>query len=448
MRSFSLLPANTVVVLICDTLLCTGIYLGCLYLLLPFPVVPYLVNANGWMRLLLGVLSVLGGLYFNELYTALRVPSRVALVLQLSHVFGVSLVAQTILAYLNENLALPRRVLLAGTVLGLPAFFFWRVLYSGVLWKLFGQQTVLLVGSGGLAQELTRRVREKPERGIGLVGYVGDPEPETKMQANYLGPFDQLPSIVNELKPDRVVVACSDRRDGGLPIEQLLTLRRRAIPIEEGASLYEMLCRRICSSEFRPSQFIFDQTLVHRPGSLALQSVYINLLALCGIVLMLPVMLVLAMLVRISTGGPILSTVTCTGYRRIPFTLKRFRVTKKEAGANRLVFTGLGKFLRRSHLDLLPALFNLLRGEMALVGPRPHCQEMEEELSSRIPFYEQRYALRPGLTGWSQINMDEDRSPADALIALEYDLYYLKNMSLSLDAYILLHRLRQMLTIG
>jgi lipopolysaccharide/colanic/teichoic acid biosynthesis glycosyltransferase len=446
MRAFSLVPANTLVVLIGDLLLCTGIYLGSLYLLLPFPVMPYLVNWNGWLRVLLGVLSVLGGLYFNELYTGLRVPSRVALVLQLSHVFGVSLVAQTMLAYLNENLALPRRVLLAGTVLGLPAFFFWRVLFSGFLWKLFGQQTVLLVGSGALAQELTRRVREKPERGVGLMGYVGSLEPE-KMQAAHLGPFDQLSSIVTELKPDRVVVACSERRDGGMPVEQLLKLRRRAIPIEEGASLYELLCRRICSSEFRPSQFIFDQTLVHRPGSLALQSVYINVLALCGIVVTLPILLVLAVLVRVSTGGPILHSVTCTGYRGIPFTLKRFRVTRKAPGSNRLVLTRLGRFLRGTHLDLLPALFNLLRGEMALVGPCPHCQEMEEELSSRIPFYEQRYALRPGLTGWSQINMDTERSSGDALIALEYDLYYLKNMSLSLDAYILLHRLRQTLTI-
>ena len=104
--------------------------------------------------------------------------------------------------------------------------------------------------------------------------------------------------------------------------------------------------------------------------------------------------------------------------------------------------------LRRTHLELLPALLNLSRGEMSLVGPRPCRPEISHELERHIPFFQQRYTLKPGLTGWGQINMSEREHPADALTSLEYDLYYLKNMSLSLDAYILLHQLRQLLSFA
>ena len=449
MRAFSLFPAQTFLVLVCDCLLAAALYAAGSFFLVQDPLSAFLFDSNGVARILIAVASIIGGLYFNELYTALRIRSRVALLLQLSHVFGLSLIVQTLFAYLSPGLAMPRRVVLLATVVGLPAFFLWRIAYSSFLWKLFGRQTLLLVGSGPLAQTLAHLIASRPERGIRLAGYVGDPVPAAQMEnADYLGPFETLSEISLAAKPDRVVVACTDRRDGGMPIEELLLIRHRGVPIEEGSRLYEVLCNRICSTEFRPSQFIFDQTMVHRPGSLALQSIYINLMALCGIALLAPILLTMSVLVKFSTGGPVLDPVPCIGYRRIPFTLLRFRVCKRAVGSQRLVLTRLGRFLRHTNLEFLPALFNLLRGEMALVGPRPNRLEVAEELAQRIPFYEQRYALRPGLTGWSQINMAHDVEAPDALISLEYDLYYLKNMSLSLDAYVLLYQLRRMLTIA
>ncbi len=448
MRALSLFPAQTFTVLIGDALLAALIYGGCTVWLIQDPPGPYFFDSNGWVRLLLVILSIIGGLYFNELYTVVRIRSRVALILQLSHVFGLSLIIQTLLAYVGNSLVLPRRAVLLATVLALPAFLLWRLAFSGFLWKLFGRQLILLVGSGPLAQELSRLISANPDRGISLAGYIGDAEPEGVVDGPYLGPFEQLPAVTAEIRPDRVVVACSDRRDGGMPVEELLSVRHRGVPIEEGARLYEFLCNRICSSEFRPSQFIFDQTLKHRPGSVALQSIYINLMALIGIALLSPVLLILGILVKFSTRGAMLDPIQCIGYRQIPFTLLRFRVTKNSPGSNRLTLTRIGRFLHATRLEFLPALFNLLRGEMAIVGPHPNRLEIAEELASRIPFFEQRYALRPGLTGWSQINMAAQTEPPDALISLEYDLYYLKNMSLSLDAYVLLHRLRRMLTFA
>lgn len=448
MRAFTLFPAQTLGVIVCDFALGTLVYAGCLYILLPDKAPLYYSDWHGWMRIALAVFSIIIGLYFNELYRNVRIASRVALILQLSHVLGMSLVIQTLLAYVNSNVGMPRRVVLLATIAGFPAFFFWRLLYSSFLWKLFGQQTIVLVGNGALAQDLGRKIAEKPQRGIRLAGYVGDPVPEADLHATFLGPYEDLPSIVSDLKPDRVVVACSDRRGGGMPVEQLIAVRRKGIPIEEGSRVYELLCRRVCSAEFLPAQFIFDRTLVHRPGSLALQAIYINLLGLAGIVLLMPVLILIALLVKIFVGGTVLDPVPCVGYRGIPFDLQRFRVKRALRGENRFVVNRFGRFLRKSRLETLPLLFNLMRGEMALVGPRPTPTAVAEEMAERIPFYEHRYSLKPGLTGWSQINADSPNEPPDALVDLEYDLYYLKNISLSLDAYILLYRLRRLLTFA
>jgi lipopolysaccharide/colanic/teichoic acid biosynthesis glycosyltransferase len=442
MRVLPLFPSQKGILLGCDFLIAAAFYTGSLYLLLGPSANLYITGSGGWLRILIAVFSVIGGLYFNELYSSLRVSSRVALGLKLCNVFGLSLVFQTLLAYVNPDLTPPRRVVLLATLAGLPLMLGWRVLYSGFLWKWIGQQSVVVVGSGPLARELVRAIEELPERGVRLAGYVGDPVQEEMLHGAYLGPFSQLEAIVAEYRPDRVVVACDDRRGETMPIEQLLDLRRSGVIIEAGPKFYEALRTRICASEFRPEEYIFDQTLVHRPGSLALQSIYINILALAGIVLLSPVLLVLAVMVGFSTRGPIFDPQICTGYLGIEFTLYRFRITRVAPGTNRLVMTRVGRWLRRTRLDTLPALFNLMRGEMALVGPRAARPEISSELARRIPFYEQRYSLKPGLTGWSQINVDP-KNPLDALAALEYDLYYLKHLSLSLDAYILLHRMRQ-----
>jgi len=447
MRVLPLFPSQKGAVLVCDFLIVTGFYTGSLYLLLGPSANVYLIESAGWLRVLIAVFIVIGGLYFNELYSTLRISSRVGLALKLCNVFGLSLVFQTLLAYLNSSLTLPRRVVLLATLVGLPLIMVWRVVYSGFLWKLFGQQSVVVVGSGPLARELVQAIHESPERGVRLAGYVGDPVGDNMPGSLYLGPFSQLEAIVAEYRPDRLVVACDDRRGEAMPIEQLLDLRRNGVVIEAGPKFYEALRTRICASEFRPEEYIFDQTLVHRPGSLALQSIYINILALAGIVLLSPVLVILAILVACSTKGAIFDSQTCTGYLGIEFALVRFRITRVTPGTNRLVMTRVGRWLQRTHLQMLPALFNLVRGEMALVGPRPVRPEISAELARRIPFYEQRYALKPGLTGWSQINVNA-KDPLDALAALEYDLYYLKHLSLSLDAYILLHRMRNIFSFA
>ena len=255
-------------------------------------------------------------------------------------------------------------------------------------------------------------------------------------------------------KPNRIVVGLTERRNR-LPIQELLELRFSGIRIEEATQLYEAAFGRVCTREFRPSQLIFSEELGPRSGSEAFQSVYCFVFAVVLLILTSPLMLLVALAVRLTSPGPIL--------------LRQKRVGRGEARYSRCTSSGpcmpMPKHAparsgplattpasRRSaassaalRLDEIPQLFNVLKGEMAIAGPRPERPEFVKTLSEMIPYYRQRHCVKPGITGWAQINYKYGDTIEDTIAKLEYDLYYIKNMSVSLDAYIFFHTLKTML---
>jgi exopolysaccharide biosynthesis polyprenyl glycosylphosphotransferase len=237
-------------------------------------------------------------------------------------------------------------------------------------------------------------------------------------------------------------------------MEQLLQLRLSGVHIEEAAVTFETLFHRVSTLDLRPSQLIFSTELGPRPQSVALQSVYSWLLGLIGMLVTLPIMGLTAVLVRATSPGPALFRQTRVGLGGSTFTLFKFRSMYQDAEARTGAvwatrddprITPLGRWLRRLRLDELPQLFNVIRGEMSVVGPRPERPEFVEVLQERIPFYVQRHCIKPGITGWAQINHKYGDTIEDSLKKLEYDLYYIKNLALSLDAYIIFHTAKTML---
>jgi exopolysaccharide biosynthesis polyprenyl glycosylphosphotransferase len=185
-----------------------------------------------------------------------------------------------------------------------------------------------------------------------------------------------------------------------------------------------------------------------------LQSVYSFLLACVGFVLISPIMLLVALAVLVTSPGPVLFRQTRVGLNGKPFTIYKFRSMRVDAEAqtgavwavkNDPRVTSIGKYLRVLRLDELPQLFNVIRGEMSIVGPRPERPEFVQTLSEVIPFYRQRHSVKPGITGWAQINYKYGETIEDAIVKLEFDLFYIKNLSLSLDMYIIFHTMKAML---
>jgi lipopolysaccharide/colanic/teichoic acid biosynthesis glycosyltransferase len=400
----------------------------------------FLLYDNGLVEIAVAAAGMLAGLHLNKLYAQPGVRSKLRLLQQLALALGVTFLWESLLGYLRlSELVLPPVIMVAGSGVALPALLAWRIFYSAVLRKGLGPQRVLFYGTNTAVLETSRSLTAHPEFGLQTAGYIDDEHPAgTPLDgAAVLGATADLERVVSQVHPDRIVVGVAERRRG-LPFATLLDLQFRGVEIQPVGELYELACERVCVAELMPSQIIFSGELGARRGAIALQAIYSNLMALAGLLLLAVVFVPAALAIKLTSPGPVLEGRPRLGLNLVPFTLLRFRCRRADGS-----LTAVGRWLRRLHLDALPELVNVIRGEMALVGPRPHQPEFIPVLMEQMPYYGQRHAVRPGILGWSQLNCDYSRRARDAREALEYDLYYIKHLSPALDAYIILHSLME-----
>jgi lipopolysaccharide/colanic/teichoic acid biosynthesis glycosyltransferase len=399
----------------------------------------FLLYDNGLLQIGLVVAGVLAGVQLNKLYVQVGVRSRILLTQQLCLAFGVTFLFESLLSYLHyPELVLAPGIMVLGSGLALVALLAWRMFYSALLWNRFGTQRVLFYGTNAAVIEASRSLAAHPELGFSTAGYIDDGrEAGTPLNgAPVLGTTADLDRVVSEVRPDRIVVGVPERRSR-LPLRKLLDLQFRGIEVQRVGELYEIACERVCVDGLLPSQLIFSDELGARRGAIAFQAIYSNIAALAGLALLAVLLPPVAVAIKLSSPGPVLEAHARLGLNMAPFTLYRFRCRRTDGGLFRL-----GTWLRRLHLDGLPQLLNVIRGEMSLVGPRPHRPEFIPVLMEQMPYYGQRHAVRPGIMGWSQLNCDYGRMRG-AREALEYDLYYIKHVSPALDAYIVLHSLME-----
>ena len=400
----------------------------------------FLLYDNGLLQIALVAAGVLVGLQLNKLYVQIGVRSKILLVQQLCLTLGVTFLLESLLSYLRiSELVLAPSVMLLGSALTLAVLLVWRMFYSAALWKSLGAKRVLFYGTNAAALEAGSRLAAHPELGLSAAGYIDDDRPAGTLLngGRVLGSTADLARVVSEVRPDRIVVGVSERRHG-VPFRELLDLQFSGIEVQRVAELYEAACERVCVAELMPSQLIFSDELGARRGAIALQAIYSNVAALAGLALLAVLLLPIAAAIKLSSPGPVIEGRLHWGVNLVPFTLYRFRCRSADGQTTRI-----GAWLRRLRLDGLPQLLNVIRGEMSLVGPRPHDPEFIPVLMEQMPYYGQRHAVRPGILGWSQLNCDYGQI-RDAREALEYDLYYIKHVSPALDAYILLHSLMEM----
>ncbi|MBS1856302.1 MAG: sugar transferase [Acidobacteria bacterium] len=449
------IPVGTLTLLVSEIVLVTSAFVLATYLNLDVDPAVFLLYDGGGVRITLVVLTILIGLHFHDLYSQYRVKSRIVLIQQLSLVMGVAFLTQGVIAYIDANLRVPIRVMLTGSAIAVAAIFLWRMFFSAYALQVVGLDRMLLVGGSPLLEEIGRHVVEHPELGLEVSGYVDDRHDTGTLLAGakVLGPMESLREVVRATQPDRIVVGMFERRNR-MPVGELLELRFSGYIVEEVANTYERVCGRVCVKEIRPSQLIFSGELGPRPQNLVYQRLTNAAAAVIGIIVGLPLMLITALAVRLSSAGPILYRQVRVGLDNQPFTLYKFRSMRADAESGTGAVwaqkddprvTRVGRIIRKIRFDELPQLFNVLKGEMSIVGPRPERPEFVRALSEKIPYYRQRHCVRPGITGWAQINYKYGDTLEDTITKLEYDLYYIKNMSMSLDNYIIFHTLKAML---
>jgi sugar transferase (PEP-CTERM system associated) len=448
-------PASLLALMVVEAALAFGCYVLGFVLTRDEDWAIYYLYEGGMGQTLAAVGSLILGIYLNDLYSQIRVYSRLRLVQQFCLVFGIGFLAQGMISYVVPPLALARSQMIVGSVAGLIALPAWRIGFDVLVLRVLHRQRILFLGHNRLTQAVVQTIVERPHFAMESVGYLSaEPlEGAPPGLGPWLGPLNDLRKVHAKYKPDRIVVGLDDRR-GQLPVGELLSLRLAGVPVEDASTLYEHVMWRVPVEMLRPSQLIFGTGLGPDPRKLALQRVYSMAFAFAGAVLTLPLMLLIWVLVRATSSGPAIYRQKRVGHNGRLFEVLKFRSMYQDAEArtgavwasqNDPRVTPLGRWLRKLRLDELPQFFNVLKGEMCIVGPRPERPEFVDVLSQKIPFYNLRHSIPPGITGWAQINHRYGDSLDDVVTKLEYDLYYLKNMSLSLDLYILFHTVKVML---
>jgi sugar transferase (PEP-CTERM system associated) len=339
-------------------------------------------------------------------------------------------------------------VFIVAAVLIIGLLFGWRIAFEWTSRHLAPATRLLLVGTNESAVRLARELFERHELGVEIIGFI-DPDPArvgaAVLNPGVIGTIEDIPAIVRAKAVDSVVVSLSDAR-GTLPMDKLLEMKLDGVTFDHLASVYERYTGKIAIENLRPSWLIFSEGFRKSRAQETVKRLMDVFLSLVGFVLGSPVMLIVGLATIATSRGPALYRQQRVGQHGRVFTVHKFRTMRadaeKETGAvwarpNDDRVTPFGRTVRRTRLDELPQLWNVLCGDMSLVGPRPERPEFVRSLTDEIRFYGQRHVVRPGLTGWAQVCYTYGATVEDAMEKLQYDLFYIKHRSTALDLFIL-----------
>uniref|UniRef100_A0A831ZTY1 TIGR03013 family PEP-CTERM/XrtA system glycosyltransferase n=1 Tax=Desulfacinum infernum TaxID=35837 RepID=A0A831ZTY1_9BACT len=402
-----------------------------------------------WIRVLVVTVVVQLSLYYHDLYTVARPLKMSDLFLRLMQATGAACIVLAGLYYLYPPIILEQGAFFVALFLLLLLLVSWRFGYQYMCLKGIGSEKVFLVGAGRLAHLIVSEIAENLDSGYKVEAVLdreARPELAHRFGLEYYDDYDRMCELAVERKVSKIIVALDEKR-GKFPAEALLRCRMAGIPIFDGVTFYEALSGKILVEGALPSWLIYsDGFHRHRWTQLCKRAVDI-VFASAGLLLSAPLMACIALAVKWDSSGPVFYTQERVGQKEKPFRIVKFRTMVQNA--ERLSgpvwaeerdprITRVGRVLRKLRLDELPQFWNVLRGDMSFVGPRPERPVFVQALKKRIPYYGERHTVKPGITGWAQVNYPYGASEEDALKKMEYDLFYVKNFTILMDLYVIL----------
>ncbi len=394
-------------------------------------------------------------LYYNDLYGEHLIQFRREMVIKILQALGGASLIVFAIYYLYPPIQLGRGIFLI-TLIVLPLLLvIGRLCYSRYISQFF-RGKVLIIGTDTLAKSLGQELVRRPELGYEVVGFIDrDPAKIGMRVVNpcVIGDFDNLTAVMTTHGISHVIVALDDRR-GQLPLETLLTSKLQGVRIEDGVSFYERINGKIVVEQLRPSWLIFGQGFRQGPVTRGLKRAMDVSLASLGLLIASPLFMFLSVLIKLSSPGPVFYRQERVGEGGRIFTVIKFRsmlVDAEESSGPVWAqdqdprVTPIGRTMRRFRLDEFPQMVNVLKGEMSFVGPRPERPLFVEQLRAQIPYYDLRFSGKPGITGWAQIRYHYGGTLEGALEKLQFELYYIKHMSILLDLFILMETVKVVL---
>jgi lipopolysaccharide/colanic/teichoic acid biosynthesis glycosyltransferase len=381
----------------------------------PDPAV-YLLEFGGLRRVLLVEALLLVSMCLVGLYSDILERTWSALAWQSCQVWGFALMAQALVGYVRPAWLLPRWLMLTAGSLGFLAFLGWRALYRVMARRVMEAEKVLFVGSTPLCEEIAAYLDRHPELGATVIG---------RLAAGDASQLAAMASGAAAVMPNRIVVTAPER-GVAFPLTELLALRASGVVVEDAGAAYERVFKRVAQDEQRGAQFVFAGANGAGSRALLVQSLLSGVFALVALLVCVPLMALVAAAARLASVRPLLSRDVKLGWRARPFRQYRFRPNP------------LLRRLRLAWLEETPSLYNVVRGDMAFVGPQPVDPDSMARRAAHVPFYNYRLAVLPGMTGWAQVHLGQPASDEDAALEFSYDLYYIHNAGFWMDLFIVL----------
>jgi sugar transferase (PEP-CTERM system associated) len=400
---------------------------------------------GGYYKILAATAGVLLFSHLFDLYEPTLWNLRGELYFRLLLVPGILALVTAAIAYVFPRVLIGNNTVVIGLLLVTISLFIWRMMYARLAQMPYLREKVYVLGVGERAQRLVNALRSRSELGVEVAGWSGNVEGELtreSLTAHLMG--------IHEHRVHRVILAMSDRR-GTLPVMEILQLRLAGVKIEEATSWLEKISGRIEVDNLYPSWLVFSEGFRFSVGFMLLRRIISILAAAILLLIVAPLIPFVILAIKLDSAGPVLYRQERVGLGGKIFYCYKFRTMRHDAEADTGAtwatdddprITRVGKFLRTTRLDEIPQLWCVLKGDMSFVGPRPERPEFVQWLVREIPFYQVRNAVRPGITGWAQVRYKYGNTIDDAKEKLQYDLYYIKNMTLGLDLMIMFQTIK------
>ena len=386
--------------------------------------------------------------HYTDFYDLQAAGCPLKLALRLIQSLGVASIILAFIYYCAPNMVIGRGVFLIGISFIAILTYGWRFLIHLLFRIKRFSQKILIVGSGNLAKHVAREILARKDFAFKILGFV-DKDPgkigQTVLNPKIICSYDQLCDIAERHFPTTLIVAMDDRRNG-FPLNELLTCKMRGMTIEDHSTFLEKLTGKLMVENLNPSHLIFSDGFKKSKIILTTRRLTEIFLSLAGLIILSPLILLVSIVIKMDSQGPVFFKQERVGENNRNFNVYKFRSMRSDAEShtgpvwaaeNDPRITRVGRYIRKFRIDEIPQIWNVLKGDMSFIGPRPERPCFVEELTKMIPYYSQRHSVKPGITGWAQIKYSYGASVEDAMEKLKYDLYYIKNMSPFFDLSIL-----------
>jgi len=398
-------------------------------------------------------------LYYNDLYDLKITHNLAELMIRLLQSLGISSIILAGIFFIYPGTIIGPRAYVVSIIIVVLFIFFLRVTYHLVLKHGIFSQKIALMGSGSLSESIYDEIIDKKDCGYRVTLLVYESKSnqallqEKRVHAIRLNDGNKLLEAITKSGISKIVVALKEKRNA-FPLRELLECRVRGVDVIEGNSFYESLTGKLSVEQINPGWLIFSEGFKHSYLKRLLKRSLDLVLSTTMIVLLLPLIIIIPIVIKMESDGPILFTQVRVGEKKKLYQIYKFRsmindaeelTGPKWAEDADLRITRAGKFIRKWRLDEIPQFWNVLKGDMSFVGPRPERAFFVNELEKRIPYYGKRFTLKPGITGWAQVSYGYGSSVKDAIEKLNYELFYIKNMSILMDFVIIFRTVKTVL---